>query len=103
MRTTSSTDAKRGRLSASHEYPGEPVAARQTTPVDSLQRNIACWSPHDYSQIVVTPEQLRARYLAMHQFNSLVSSFKKHQIVRAVYQPTLCTIRGRILQPVSLS
>jgi len=32
-----------GPPSASHEYPGESIAARQTTPIDRLQWNVACW------------------------------------------------------------
>src|SRR5262245_2346307 len=44
----------RDSLSALDEYPGESIATRQTTPIDRLQRNIACWFPHDYSQVAST-------------------------------------------------
>src|SRR5262249_7423569 len=43
-----------GRLSTLNEYPSESIATHKTTPVERLQQTIACWFPHDYSQVART-------------------------------------------------
>src|SRR5262244_3241555 len=55
-------------LSALNEYPGESIAARQTTPIDRLQWNGACWFPHDYSQVACTSGTASGEILS-HKFS----------------------------------
>src|SRR5262245_5049192 len=62
-----------------HEYPGESITARQTTPIDRLQWNVACWFSHDYSQVVTTARTTSGEILShVNQFSPTWQDYSIH-------------------------